>query len=126
MGHERLDDDTAEQFVSACRSTVGDQLRSVTYFTGDDFQQLYLRADLTRDADLQSFVDREALGLDADDAYRGSELGNYRYTIRAFEQGFLLRVLGDERGVFVTTDGLTLRDFNEVATALEALLSEMD
>jgi hypothetical protein len=121
-----VDDDTAEQFVSACRATVGDQLRSVTYFTADGHQQLYLRADLARDADLESFVNRESLGLDADDAYRGSELGAYRYTIRAFEHGFLLRVLGDDRGVFVTTDGVTLRDFDEVATALAELLSAMD
>jgi len=34
-----LDPDTADQLRRACRTTVGDSLRSVTYFTRDDYEK---------------------------------------------------------------------------------------
>lgn len=117
-----LDGTRADELVSACRTTVGDQVRSVTYFTPDDFRQLYLRSDLESDADLSGFVEHESFGFQANTAYRDSELGDYEYTIRVFENGFLVRVMTDREGVFITTDGLTLRDFDEVAAAIGSLL----
>lgn len=117
-----LDEETAAELVSACRTAIGDQLRSLTYFTETDFEQLYLRSDLEPDADLAGFVDYESLGFGAHTAYRGSELGEYRFTIRMFEKGFLVRITTEAEGVFLTTDGLTLKDFEEVATAVRALL----
>lgn len=122
MSRDLIDDDMAERLVSACRATIGDNLRSITYFTRTDFQQLYLRSDLERDADLTGFVDYESLGFDAPAAYHGSELGEYRYTIRVFENGYLVRVNTREVGVFVTTDNLTLRSFDEVARAVATVL----
>lgn len=119
-----LDDTEASEFVSACRAAIGDQLRSITYFTDGDFQQVYLRSDLERDADLAGFVDYEALGFGAHTAYHGSELGEYRFTIRVFDEGFLVRVTTPTEGVFLTTDGLTVQDFREVATAVRALLED--
>lgn len=117
-----LDDEAAAEFVSACRTTIGDQLRSLTYFTETDFEQLYLRSDLDADADLAGFVDYESLGFGAHTAYRGSELGDYRFTIRVFDRGFLVRVTTETEGVFLTTDGLTLKDFEEIAAAVRSLL----
>ncbi len=122
MAQELLSEEVAEQLVSASRATIGDQLRSVTCFGDDGYRQLYLRSDLASDADLDSFVDHEAVGFEANSAYERTELGGFRYTIRVFENGFLLRVIVGDRGVFVTTDGLTLRDFDDVATALESIL----
>lgn len=119
-----LGEETAEKLVSACRTTVGDHLRSVTYFTRDDFAQLYLRSDLEQDADLAGFVEHESKGLDAPTAYRGSELGEYEYTIRAFENGYLVRVTNGDEGVFVTTDGLTLQNFREAANAIREVLDD--
>jgi len=119
-----LDERRAEELVSAARTTVGDQLRSITYFTGDEYEQLYLRSDLESDADLAGFVDYESLGFDAHTAYHGSELGDYRYTIRVFEEGFLIRITTGTEGVFLTTDGLTLQDFEEVAVAVRELLGD--
>ncbi|WP_312909107.1 DUF7522 family protein [Natronosalvus caseinilyticus] len=120
-----LTDETADQIVTTCRTAVGDSLRSVTYFTRDDFEQLYLRDDLERDADLTSFIGHEWRGFKtAQTAYEGSELGDYEYTIRVFENGFLIRVTTDREGVFATTDGLTVKDFEEVATGLESFLGE--
>jgi hypothetical protein len=115
----------ADRVVTAARTVVGDQLRSVTYFTRDDFDQLYLREDLERDADLGTFVGHEWREWETTEtAYAGSELGAHEYTIRVFENGFLVRVAVDRGGVFVTTDGLTLKDFDEVASALREVLAD--
>ncbi|ELY91212.1 DUF7522 family protein [Natrinema altunense] len=122
-----LTDETADRIVTTCRTAIGDSLRSVTYFTRDDYEQVYLREDLERDADLSTFIGHEWRGFKTTQtAYEGSELGAYDYTIRVFENGFLIRVTNDSEGVFVTTDGLTVKDFEEVATALDAFLSDRE
>jgi hypothetical protein len=118
-----VDEELAEHVERTCRTAVGDSLRSITYFTPEAFTQLYLRSDLEADADLAGFVDHETDGFRARTAYRGSELGEYEYTIRAFENGYVTRVTVDGAGVFVTTDGLTLTRSREVASALRSLLS---
>jgi len=111
--------------VTTARTAVGDSLRSVTYFSRDDFAQLYLRGDLERDADLGTFVGHEWREWETTQtAYAGSELGAHEYTIRVFENGFLIRVAVDRGGVFVTTDGLTLKDFEELAGALREVLDD--
>lgn len=117
-----VDEDLADRIRSACRTAVGDSLRSITYYTQDAYQQLYLRPDLDSDADLAGFVEHESIGFRAQTAYRGSELGEYRYTIRAFENGYLTRVMVGKHGVFVTTDGLTMRRSEDVAAALRSVL----
>ncbi len=118
-----LTDEAAEQIVTTCRTAIGDSLRSVTYFASDDYEQVYLREDLERDADLSTFIGHEWHGFKtAQTAYEGSELGDYNYTIRVFDNGFLIRVTNDSEGIFVTTDGLTVKDFEEVASAINSFL----
>lgn len=120
-----LQSETADRVVTTARTAVGDSLRSVTYFTRDDYEQLYLRDDLERDADLSTFIGHEWRGFKvAQSAYEGSELGEYRYTIRVFDNGFLIRITSEREGVFVTTDGLTIKDFEETATAISSVLEE--
>ncbi|MFB6094814.1 MAG: hypothetical protein ABEJ77_07720 [Halanaeroarchaeum sp.] len=116
-------DELASQITSAVRTAAGDDLRSVTYLTRDDYEQLYLRSDLTQDADLGTFVDHETLGFDAAADYVGSELGDYRFTVRRFENGFLTRVIRGDHGVFVTLDSLTINHSEEIAAALEDVLA---
>jgi len=112
-----------DDLIGTCRAIVGDNLRSITYFTESSHTQIYLRSDLDQDADLAGFTDLEARGLvGAPIAYRGSELGNYLYTIRAFESGYLLRVLKNNQGVFITTDNITLQDFSEAYLAIKQIL----
>ncbi|MFB6080853.1 MAG: hypothetical protein ABEJ81_07645 [Haloferacaceae archaeon] len=118
-----VDADFADRLERACRTAVGDTLRSITYFTREDYRQVYLRSDLEPDADLAGFVDHESDGFRANTAYRGSELGEYRYTIRVFENGYLTRVTVGDRGVFVTTDGLTIQRSQDVAETLSRLLA---
>jgi len=116
----------ADEVVETCRSVAGDSLRSVTYFTDADYRQLYLREDLARDADLESFTGVEwHESAIIDDAYATSELGGHQYTIRAFENGYLLRVSGTDHGLFVTTDDLPMRTFERLGGALDDILSEL-
>jgi len=116
--------DIEEQLVSACRTAVGDELRSVTYFTEDEEEQLYLRGDLESDADLVGFTDNERLGFHSQSLYDETELGEYRFTMRVFDHGFLTRVIVGDHGAFVTTDAMEMDLFKELATAVKSVLSE--
>jgi hypothetical protein len=122
MGHQPLDDPAIDELLSVCRTAVGDELRSVTYFTEDDVEQVYLRSDLEQTADLVGFAELERSGFDADTLYRGTQLGEYRATVRMFENGYLTRVIVGDTGVWVTTDELSIDRFEELATALRAVL----
>ena len=120
-----MDEDFAEQLIATARTAAGDSLRSLTYFTRSNFEQLYLREDLERDADLDTFVGHEWRGFrDTRNAYQSSELGEYRFTVRAFTNGYLLRVTGGRRGVLITTDGLQMQSYEEIADAIEKMLAE--
>jgi len=122
-GHRDLvDPSLEEQLVSACRTAVGDSLRSITYFTSDAYEQVYLRSDLEADADLAASVEHESGGFRIQDAYADSELGGYQYTLRVFENGFVTRVIDGDRGVFVTTDGITVLRSKEVTEAIRSTL----
>lgn len=120
-----LSDDDEELLVRTCRTAVGDELRSVTYFTQEDVAKLYLREDLAWDADLVGFTENERQGFRSQAVYDGSELGEYRATIRMFSEGYLTRVIVDDRGVFVTTDPMTIERFEDLAAALREALAEV-
>ena len=112
-----------QQLRRAARTAAGERLRSLTYFTDDTYEQVYLRSDLDADANLAGFVDRARDGFDAADAYRGTELGDYRYTIRRFEQGSIVRVTAAESGTIATAEGLTVERSEEIASALYSVLA---
>jgi len=123
LEHDMLSEEALERLRIIARTTLGDSLRSVTYFTRTDYEQVYLRSDLQADADLESFIGSEWQSFQlTQDTYGDSELGEYKYTIRAFENGYLLRVTTDREGVFLTTDGLTMTDVESAAAALEETL----
>jgi hypothetical protein len=125
MGSQLLSTELAERIVATARTATGDSLRSVTYFTRSDFDQLYLRDDLERDADLNTFVGHEWRGYrDTQNAYQNSELGSHEFTVRAFENGYLLRVAAERRGVLITTDGLSMQSYEEIAEALGRTLDD--
>ncbi len=62
MTRNILSEDLADAIVTTARTATGDSLRSVTYFTRANFEQLYLRDDLEQDADLNDFVGHEWQG----------------------------------------------------------------
>ena len=126
MPSNLLPPDAADRVVGVCRELIGDRLRSVTYFTQNDYEQLYLREDLARDADLESFTGVEWHESSIiDDAYGTSELGGHNFTIRVFENGYLLRVSGANHGLFVTTDDLSMATFERLGEALADLVGEL-
>lgn len=123
----RMDGDPAteelrEELVSAARTTVGDELRSVAYFTSDAVDQLYLRDDLEEGADLVGFAENERLGFRSQTTYKRTELGDYRFTIRVFEGGYVTRVIRGDHGVWVTTDEMSIQRFAELGSAIGEIL----
>ena len=125
MTRNILSEDLADAIVTTARTATGDSLRSVTYFTLANFEQLYLRDHLEQDADLNDFVGHEWQGYkQTKNAYQQSELGEYRFTVRAFENGYLLRATTERQGVLITTDGLSMGSYEEIAEAIERLLRE--
>lgn len=123
---DAIDPDLAEELLSVCRTAVGDELRSITYFTEEVVEQVYLRSDLDRTADLVGFAEHERMGFRSQSAYRGTQLGEYQATIRMFENGFLTRIIHDGHGVWVTTDSLSIDRFEELSTALKAVFADRE
>ncbi len=120
-----LTDSETNQLLRTCRTAIGDELRSVTYFSPTEFHHLYLRDDLERGTDPIAFVENERGGFSSQRTYEWSELGAYRYTMRTFENGYLVRVIVGTHGIYVTTDSMTMDRFNEAAEAVSGVLEEM-
>lgn len=118
------DQSLAAALERAARTAIGDELRSLTYFDEETQEQLYLRDDLEADADLEGFVETERLGFRSQGDYGDSELGEYRFTIRSFEYGYLTRVIEDGHGAFVTTGEMSVQRFGDLAAALRSVLRE--
>ncbi|HMB50213.1 DUF7522 family protein [Natronoarchaeum rubrum] len=127
-----------ETIASACRTAVGDSLRTVIYFTPDSFDVLYVRDDLYDGEEeavrrvKELFVENERIGFGDAETYRKltpepnvePDVGEYQFTMRIFEYGFLSRVIEGDRGVLTTTDGLQIDAFKELAVTLRKLLAE--
>ncbi|PSQ55571.1 hypothetical protein BRD22_08780 [Halobacteriales archaeon SW_8_68_21] len=121
LATERID-----ELLSAARTATGDELRSLTYFTEDDVEQLYLRSDLSRTADLVGFAENERHGFHAQSLYADTQLGDYQFTVRVFENGYLTRVIANDHGVWLTTDSMEIDRFEELASALATILRSFD
>ncbi|EMA71554.1 DUF7522 family protein [Halorubrum distributum] len=119
-------DEHADELLSAARTATGDELRSLTYFTKEDVEQLYLRSDLSRTADLVGFAENERQGFHAQSMYADTQLGDYQFTVRVFENGYLTRVIANNHGVWVTTDSMEMDRFEELASALASILRSFD
>ena len=122
MSDTEHESDFGERLISVCRTAVGDELRSITYFDDEEVVPVYLRSDLDRTADLVGFAEIERTGFDAAEKYEGTELGEYRATVRMFENGYLTRVVYDQTGVWVTTDIMSMERFEELSSALRPVL----
>lgn len=126
MASTLLSEEAAERLVETCDSVAGRHLRSVTYFTDADYEQFFLREDLARDADLESFTSVEWHESSIiEEAYDTSELGEHHFTMRAFENGYLLRVSEAHHGIFVTTDDLPMHTFERLGETLDDFLAEL-
>lgn len=120
-----LSENAINRLVDTCTEVAGNSLRSLVYFTEDDFDQIYLRDYLSAEADIQSFVQNELEGFHRVPTHEGSELGRYKYTIRRFHGGYLVRVLVGDHGVFVTTNQMPIEQFDTLAEAIEQELEAL-
>ena len=120
-----LSDDDKDHLVDACIEVADDAIRSIVYFTENDFDQIYLRDYLSADADIQTFVENEREGFDRIPTHEGSELGRYEFTIRRFHEGYLVRVLSEEHGVFVTTNQIPIERYDQLADAINQELEAL-
>lgn len=119
-----LTSEERSKLVRTARTVIGDDLRSLTYFDEMALEQLYLRDDLEQSADLVGFAQNERLGFHSQDTYENTELGNYEYTIRVFDRGYLVRTIVGEHGVWVTTDSMPISRFDELASAVQGVLAD--
>lgn len=127
MATTLLPEAASDRLVERCQEIAGDRLRSVTYFTRDDFDQLYLREDLERGADLASFIGFEwRESWITEDVYQGTELGEHEYTLQVFSNGYLLRHETQREGVFVTLDRPSLDILDEMALAVRETIDSFE
>ena len=111
-----------EELLSACRTMVGDELRSLTYFTAADHRLLYLRDDLSHDESIEPIARNERMGFASQGIFEDPELGDYQATVRIFTDGYLTRVIVGDHGAFITTDEMKTERFTEMAEAVEEIL----
>ncbi|MDG5818297.1 hypothetical protein [Natronococcus sp. A-GB7] len=131
-----ISDDVATGLVSAARTSLGDTLRSVVYFTPSAFDVLYLRQELYDSMEAgraakEQLVELERVGF-AEAPVRtaivrgedGTGIGPYEFTVRFHEDGFVVRVLEGDVGTIMTTDSMDLNAFEDAATAVRRLLAD--
>jgi hypothetical protein len=129
-----VDPTTAERLASAARTGLGDTLRSVVYFTPSAFDVLYVRRDLYESPEAarpakSRLVEAERSGF-AELPLRTrhgrnnerSSIGDYRFTVRFHDEGFVVRILEGDAGVVLTTDSMDVRAFTESTTAMQRVL----
>jgi len=131
-----LSEELADSIVSATRTSLGDTLRSVIYFTPSAFDILYTRQDLYDSADTARedklrLVEFERTGF-AERPVRsaiarmagGSDIGPYEFTVRFHEDGFVIRILQGDGGVLFTADNMDANAFEDAVSAITGLLAE--
>jgi len=129
-----IETELADSIVGAARTSLGDTLRSVIYFTPSAMDVLYVRRDLyeSRERAVEAkarLVEFERVGfaeapvrtaLSAPN--RPESIGAYEFTVRFHDDGFVVRVIGDDDGVILTTDDKDVDAFEEGAVAITKLL----
>lgn len=126
--------EAADSIVSAVRTSVGDTLRSVVYFTPSAFDVLYVRQDLyesdeaAREAKGQlvelervGFAERPLRTAIARERERAG-IDDYNFTVRFHENGFVVRLIEEDAGILLTADRMDVTAFREAATAARRLL----
>lgn len=138
MGLETIEagisDETVDSILSATRTSLGDTLRSVVYFTPSSFDLLYVRTDLyPSDAAARErkarLVHLERVGFaerpvrsEIAHGEHGPGIGQYNFTVRFHDDGFVVRVLEGDGGVLFTTDAMNVNAFRETVGAIRGVL----
>lgn len=131
-----LSEELADGIVSAVRTSLGDTLRAVVYFTPSSFDILYRRQDLYDSTDTareakSQLVEFERTGFGERPIRTaiarmggGPDIGPYEFTVRFHENGFVIRILQGDAGVLFTADSMDVNAFEDAASATTELLAE--
>lgn len=131
-----IDTQFADSVVSAARTSIGDTLRSVVYFTPGAMDVLYVRQDLyeSRQRAVEAkarLVAFERVGFEEAPVRTAlsapnveDSIGSYDFTVRVHGEGFVVRVLAGEDGVLLTTDDMDMDAFEDAAVAIRRFLTE--
>lgn len=114
----RTDEHTADPTLSAlehaCRSAIGDRLRTVTLHAPDGETRVYRRDDLDSGTDAAVHAEATAeTGAVADGGH----------STWSFAEGYVTRVRVGDTGVVVTSDGLKMDRADEVSAVVRGILS---
>ena len=123
---EILSDETAEEILRTCRAAIGDEVRNVTFIAEDDYDIYYVRDDVDAAGEETGFIEAEQRGFASQRTYGWSDMGDYVFTIRAFEDGYIGRVIVGDRGVYVAADALTVDSFTDAADSIRNLLVDAE
>lgn len=114
-----LEDNATEQRLTAlehaCRSTVGDRLRSVTVDSPEWSGTVYRRDDLPADVDEPV---REAV------TGNGTVLADGGRTVEEFEDGYVAQLQHGETRVVATAGGLKMDRETELSAAVRGVFSD--
>lgn len=131
-----IDTTFADRVISVARTSIGETLRSVIYFTPDEMDLLYVRKDLyeSRQGAMEvksRLVEFERAGFDEAPIRTvlsvpsdPQSIGAYKFSVRIHDDGFVLRVLGADGGVLLTTDDMDVEAFEDAEVAISRLLDE--
>lgn len=108
-------DRCASELEYACRSAVGDRLRTVSLCQGGDSRTVYRRGDLSSDADVAV---RDAV------TRNDAVLADGGRVVGEFDDGYVTHVRVGETGVVVTTDGLKMDRETELSTAVRSIVTD--
>lgn len=128
-----IDTTFADSVISAARTSIGETLRSVIYFTPEEMDLLYVRKDLyeSRQGAMEvksRLVEFERAGFD-EAPIRSvlsvpsdpRSIGAYNFSVRIHDDGFVLRILGSDGGVLLTTDDMEVETFEDAEVAISRL-----
>lgn len=108
-------DRTMTAIEYACRSTLGDRLRSVTLLTPEGTDHVYRRTDLDPATDDEVHADAIPNATAVADGGRATW---------SFEEGYVTRVRVGDTGVVVTSDGLKMDRGEELSAAVRGILGD--
>lgn len=129
-----ITEEMADALVRSARTSLSDTLRSVVYFTNESFDVLYTRSDLydspaAARAAKAPLVEFEVAGFAeapvrsaVSSADVAATIGPYEFTVRFYQHGYVIRLLGDDAGVILTADSMDVNAFSDAASAIRSLL----
>lgn len=120
----------ATQVAEYCQNRMGDDLRSVGYYSSDDFHLVYLRDDLEDEYSADALrpliesaraINRQLYAANTD----ALPLGNPNASVHSLVHAFVMQFpIDEESGVFVTMSPDIGRDLNQFVLECRAQMTQ--